>query len=368
MSATSANRKYNVAVLGATGLVGGTMIELLEKMRFPVAKLYPLASKKSADEKKSVMFYKKEYRVLDAAEFDWLDADLCFSSAGAKVSAEYAPKAFEAGCVMIDNTSQFRYDEDVPLVVPEINGERVDDFYKRGVIANPNCSTIQMLMALKPIHDAVKVRRIRVSTYQSVSGSGQKGIDELNEQIEALYEGGGRKVEPKVYSKQIAYNVIPEIDALMDNKYTKEEMKMLWETRKIMEDPSIMVSATAVRVPVRRGHSEDVRIDTELPIDPEIAESLMRKMPGVKVVEMKNPGDYATALTDAEGSGDVYVSRVRKDLASDNGLVMWVVSDNIMKGAAYNAVQIGKLLIERHPSLLCEKKMWYLLDRKNRSL
>lgn len=366
MSATQANRKYNVAVLGATGLVGGTMIELLEKMRFPVAKLYPLASKKSAEEGRSVKFYRKDYKVLDAAGFDWYDAELCFSSAGAKVSAEYAPKAFEAGCVMIDNTSQFRYDADVPLVVPEINGGRVDDFHKRGVIANPNCSTIQMLMAIKPIHDRAVVKRVHVATYQSVSGSGQKGIDELNGQIEALYRG--EKIEPKVYRKQIAFNVIPEIDVLLENKYTKEEMKILWETRKILEDDSIRVSATAARVPTRNCHSEDVSIETRDEISPEEAERLMGKMPGVKVRESKEAGDYGTAVTDGAGNGYVHVSRVRRDLASDRGLLMWVVSDNIWKGAAYNAIQIGQLLIGRHPVLLNEKKMRYLLDRKNRSL
>jgi len=272
---------WNVAVLGATGLVGEMLLTVLEERKFPVQELFPLASERSLG--KRVSFKGRELRAIDAATFDFKRAQIGLYSAGGDVSAVYGPKAAAAGCVVIDNTSQFRYDKDIPLVVPEVNAEAIAQYKTRGIIANPNCSTIQMVVALKPIHDAVGIERINVATYQSVSGGGRKAVEELAEQTAQLLNG--RPVEPKVLPKQIAFNCIPQIDKFLENGYTKEEMKMQWETCKILGDESIRVNATAVRVPVFYGHSEAVHIETRRKISADEARALLARAPGVKVIE-----------------------------------------------------------------------------------
>jgi aspartate-semialdehyde dehydrogenase len=334
-------REFNVAVLGATGAVGETIIEILEERLFPVAQLFPLGSERSAGN--TVSFRGKNVRVKDAAQFDWAQADLALFSAGGSVSAHYAPLAAEAGCVVIDNTSHFRNDPDIPLVVPEVNPSALQNFRLRNIIANPNCSTIQMVVALKPIYDAVGIRRINVATYQSVSGAGKSAILELVEQSANLMNG--HDIVPKKFSKQIAFNVIPQIDVFQDNAYTREEMKMFWETQKILDDYDIMVNATAVRVPVFYGHSEAINIETEKKISAEEAKALLREAPGVVLIDTDD--DYPTAVTEAAKADGVFVGRVREDISHPLGLNLWVVSDNIRKGAALNAVQIAELLLEK---------------------
>ncbi|QSX39561.1 aspartate-semialdehyde dehydrogenase [Shewanella cyperi] len=333
------SQQFNVVVLGASGAVGQTMIEILEERNFPVAKLFPLASARSAGD--TVTFHGKQVEILDVESFDWSQAQIGFFSAGGDVSARWAPIAAEHGCVVIDNTSHFRYDIDIPLVVPEVNPEAIADFRNRNIIANPNCSTIQMLVALKPIHDAFGISRINVATYQSVSGTGKKAIEELAGQCAKLLQG--LPVEPSVYKKQIAFNVLPHIDKFMDNGYTKEEMKMVWETRKILGDDEIVVNPTAVRVPVFYGHSEAVHIETRAQVDAEDVKAVLRDAPGVVLFE--DDDDYPTAVTDGAGQDPVYVGRVRKDISHSHGINLWVVSDNIRKGAALNSVQIGEILI-----------------------
>ncbi|QSX35939.1 aspartate-semialdehyde dehydrogenase [Shewanella sedimentimangrovi] len=333
------SQQFNVVVLGASGAVGQTMIEILEERNFPVAKLFPLASARSAGD--TVTFHGKQVEILDVESFDWSQAQIGFFSAGGDVSARWAPIAAEHGCVVIDNTSHFRYDIDIPLVVPEVNPEAIADFRNRNIIANPNCSTIQMLVALKPIHDAYGISRINVATYQSVSGTGKKAIEELAGQCAKLLQG--LPVEPSVYSKQIAFNVLPHIDKFMDNGYTKEEMKMVWETRKILGDDEIVVNPTAVRVPVFYGHSEAIHIETRAQVDAEDVKAVLRDAPGVVLFE--DDDDYPTAVTDGAGQDPVYVGRVRKDISHSHGINLWVVSDNIRKGAALNSVQIGEILI-----------------------
>lgn len=336
-------RKYDVAVLGATGAVGETIIEILEERKFPIGKLYPLASERSLG---NTVRYKKKYlEVLDAAQFDFSQVDIGLFSAGAGVSAKYAPIAAEAGCVVIDNTSQFRYEEDIPLIVPEVNADQIGLFTNRNIIANPNCSTIQLVVALKPIYDAVGISRINIATYQSVSGSGKKGITELAEQTASLLNGYPYKA--KVYPKQIAFNVIPQIDVFQDNGYTKEEMKLVWETRKILGDETIQVNASAVRVPVFYGHSEAVNIETHKKITAQEAKELLRESPGLILIE--NDHDYPTPVLDGTRRDAVYVGRVREDISHPNGLNMWVVADNVRKGAALNAVQIAEILISKLP-------------------
>ncbi|KFZ36748.1 aspartate-semialdehyde dehydrogenase [Shewanella mangrovi] len=333
------SQEFNVVVLGATGAVGQTMIEILEQRNFPVAKLFPLASSRSAGN--TVTFHGKQVEILDVETFDWTQAQIGFFSAGGDVSAKWAPIAGDAGCVVIDNTSHFRYDADIPLVVPEVNPHAIADFRNRNIIANPNCSTIQMLVALKPIYDNFGISRINVATYQSVSGSGQKAIEELATQTAKKLQG--LPSEPTVYPKQIAFNVLPHIDKFMDNGYTKEEMKMVWETQKIFGDSSILVNPTAARVPVFYGHSEAVHIETQQPVDAESVKALLRDAPGIVLFDDDN--DYPTAATDAAGEDPVFVGRIRKDISHEYGLNLWVVSDNIRKGAALNSVQIGELLI-----------------------
>lgn len=335
------SKTYDVAVVGATGAVGETMISILEERNFPVGKVYALASERSAG--KRIPFKDGSLVVEDLASFDFSKVQIGLFSPGASVSAEYAPKAAAAGCVVIDNTSQFRYDDDIPLVVPEVNPEKVADYKNRGIIANPNCSTIQMLVALKPIYDAVGISRINVATYQAVSGTGKEAIEELASQTANLLNA--RPVTPSVYPKQIAFNVLPQIDVFMDNGYTKEEMKMVWETRKIMGDESIQVNPTAVRVPVFFGHSEAVHIETRDKITAAQVRELLSKAPGVTVVDERVNGGYPTAVTESAGEDDVFVGRIREDISHPNGIDLWVVGDNVRKGAALNSVQIAEVLI-----------------------
>ncbi|MEW6765547.1 MAG: aspartate-semialdehyde dehydrogenase [Pseudomonadota bacterium] len=335
------SRVFDVAVVGATGAVGETMLSILAERKFPVGKVYALASERSAG--KRVPFGDGYLKVENLAEFDFSKVQIGLFSPGASVSAEYAPKAAAAGCVVIDNTSQFRYDDDIPLVVPEVNPHAVAQYRNRGIIANPNCSTIQMLVALKPIHDAVGIERINVATYQAVSGTGKEAIEELASQTANLLNG--KPAEAKVYPKQIAFNVLPQIDVFMDNGYTKEEMKMVWETRKIMGDDSILVNPTCVRVPVFYGHSEAVHIETREKITAEQARELLRKAPGVEVLDEHVPGGYPTAVTEAANHDATYVGRIREDVSHPRGLNLWVVSDNVRKGAALNSVQIAEILI-----------------------
>jgi aspartate-semialdehyde dehydrogenase len=334
-------KTWRVAVVGATGLVGDTMIQVLAERGFPVSELYPLASNRSLG--KSVEFKGRHVPVEDLATFDFSRADIGLFSAGAGISADYAPKAGAAGCIVIDNTSQFRYEDDIPLVVPEVNAHAIERYRPRNIIANPNCSTIQMVVALKPIHDAVGIERINVATYQSVSGAGKDAVEELAGQTAALLSG--KPVEARVAPKQIAFNCIPQIDNFQDNGYTKEEMKMVWETRKIMEDDSIRVNATAVRVPVFFGHSEAVHIETRRKITASDARELLRKAPGVEVMDERRPGGYPTAVTEAANRDAVYVGRIREDISHERGLDLWIVADNVRKGAATNSVQIAEILI-----------------------
>lgn len=338
------NKKVDVAVVGATGAVGEAMLEILHQRQFPVGKVYALASERSAGS--TVSFGNKSIIVEDLAEFDFSKVQVGLFSPGASVSAEYAPKAAAAGCVVIDNTSQFRYDDDIPLVVPEVNPEAVADYKNRGIIANPNCSTIQMMVALKPIYDAVGITRINVCTYQAVSGSGKPAMDELAKQTADLLNG--RPVKAEVYPKQIAFNVLPQIDVFMDNGYTKEEMKMVWETRKIMGDESIQVNPTAVRVPVFFGHSEAIHIETRDKITAEQCKALYEKANGIVLLDERKDGGYPTAVTESSGQDPVFIGRIREDISHDKGLDLWVVADNVRKGAALNSVQIAEVLVEKY--------------------
>ena len=335
-------KEYDVAVVGATGAVGETMISILEERNFPIRNLYPLASSRSAGRK--IQFKGKNITVQDLSEFDFSQVQIGLFSAGGSISEIYAPKAAEAGCVVIDNTSHFRYDDDVPLIVPEVNPHAIAGYKKRGIIANPNCSTIQMLVALKPIRDAVGLERINVCTYQAVSGTGKNAIEELAGQTANLLNT--KDIKTEVYPKQIAFNVLPHIDVFKDNGYTKEEMKMVWETNKIFEDDSILVNPTAVRVPVFFGHSEALHIETKEKITAEKATELLKAFDGIEVLDDRNDGGYATAVTEGAGSDPVYVSRIREDISHPRGLDLWVVADNVRKGAALNSVQIAEILIK----------------------
>ncbi len=336
------SKEVNVAVVGATGLVGRTMIEILAERKFPVANLHALASERSEGER--IEFGNRTVRVevLDSFDFSGIDIALC--SAGGDISRKHVPRIAEAGAVAVDNTSAFRYDDDVPLVVPEVNPEQIAIGKQRGIIANPNCSTIQMVVALKPIYDAVGIERINVATYQSVSGSGKKGVEELASQSARLLNG--QEIECTVNPKQIAFNVVPHIDEFQDNGYTREEMKLVWETRKILGDASIEVNPTAARVPVFFGHSEAVHIETRDKLSAEQARELLAKAPGVTVLDERKAGGYATAATEGANHDAVYVSRIREDISHPRGLDLWVVSDNVRKGAALNSVQIAERLLE----------------------
>ncbi len=337
------SKQYDVCILGATGAVGEVMLSILEQRNFPVRNLYPLASSRSAGS--TVSFRGEALTVIDVDDFDFSKAQIGLFSAGGSVSEKYAPIAAAAGCVVIDNTAHFRYDRDIPLVVTEVNPHAIAQYKNRGIIANPNCSTMQMLVALKPIHDAVGIARINVATYQAVSGTGKEAIDELGEQTRALFNH--KDVAVEVYPKQIAFNVLPQIDVFMDNGYTKEEMKMVWETRKIMEDDSIEVNPTAVRVPVFYGHSEAVHIETRNKITAAQARALLEKAPGVIVMDRREPGGYPTPV-EAAGTDATYVGRIREDISHPMGLNLWVVSDNLRKGAALNSIQIAEILIAKY--------------------
>ncbi|MCP5180332.1 MAG: aspartate-semialdehyde dehydrogenase [Pseudomonadales bacterium] len=330
-------KRVDVAVVGATGAVGEAMVEILLERKFPIGNIHLLASERSAGKRLPVGDRQVAVERLD--QFDFSRVRLGLFSPGASVSAIYAPKAGQAGCVVVDNTSQFRQDADIPLIVPEVNLHRLAEHRHRNIIANPNCSTIQMVVALKPIHDAVGITRINVATYQAVSGAGGAGVRELAGQTANLLNT--RPIESQVMPVQIAFNAIPQIADFLDNGYTKEEMKMVHETRKILEDERIQVNPTCVRIPVFYGHSEAVHIETREPISVADAAALLRKAPGVTLMET----GYPTPALDAAGTDPVFVGRLRKDISHPNGLSMWVVSDNVRKGAALNSVQIAEALL-----------------------
>lgn len=335
------SKKYNVAVVGATGAVGEVMLSILKERKFPINKIYALASSRSIH--KTVQFGSKTLGVDDLAEFDFSTVDIALFSAGGSVSEKFAPIAGKAGCIVIDNTSHFRRDVDIPLVIPEVNPEALNDYKPRNIIANPNCSTIQMLVALAPIHKAVGITRINVATYQAVSGAGQSGIEELAKQTSALL--AFQTAEKKVFSQPIAFNVIPQIDSFQENGYTREEMKMVWETQKIL-DENIMVNPTCVRVPVFYGHSEAVHIETNKDISIKQIKQLLNDANGVEVVDNTDDLIFPTPKETSSGKDPVYVGRIRKDISCENGINLWVVSDNIRKGAALNSVQIAEEMIK----------------------
>jgi len=341
MSATS---KFNIAMVGATGAVGETLLSILHERKFPIAELLPLASERSAGG--TVAYGSRELTVKNLADCDFAGIDIAFFSAGGSVSREHAPRAAQAGAVVIDNTSEFRYRDDIPLVISEVNPEAIAEYTHTGIIANPNCSTMQMLVALAPIHRVAGIERINVATYQSVSGAGRSGMEELGRQTAALLNF--QSVEPAKFSKQIAFNVIPHIDEFQENGYTKEEMKMVWETRKILADDSIQVNPTAVRVPVFYGHAEAVHIETRRKISADQAREVLEKSNGIKVLDRHEAGGYPTPVGDAAGTDAVYVGRIREDISHPRGLNLWVVADNIRKGAALNAVQIAELLVKSY--------------------
>ncbi len=336
-------QKYNVAVAGATGVVGQEMLRILEQRNFPVDKIKLLASERSAGQYLEFKGKNEKVHLLSEETFEGIDIGLF--SPGASVSKVYAPIAGKAGCVVIDNTSQFRMDPDVPLVVPEVNPKAIAQYKKRNIIANPNCSTIQMVVALKPIHDAVRIKRIVVSTYQAVSGAGKEAMDELSEQVLAIY--GQKDIEKKVFPYQIAFNCIPQIDLFLDNGYTKEEMKMVDETKKIIGDDSIKVTATTVRVPVFNCHSETVNIETEKKITAKEVKELLSRAPGVNVMDDAKNKLYPMPI-DVSEHDEVFVGRIREDESIPNGINMWIVADNLRKGAALNAVQIAEILIQKY--------------------
>ncbi len=335
-------KEFDVAIVGATGAVGEVMLEILEERDFPVRKLYLLASERS--EGKKLQFRGKSVSVQNLETFDFTQVQIGLFSAGGAISAQFAPKAAAAGCIVIDNTSQFRRDEDVPLVVPEVNPHMIAEYGDRRIIANPNCSTIQMLVALKPIYDAVGISRINVATYQAVSGSGKRGVEALATETAKLLNA--QPIEQDVYPQQIAFNAIPLIGDIQENGYSMEEMKMVWETKKIFEDESIEVNPTCVRVPVFFGHSEAVHIETNQAITAEQATALLASAPGVKVIDERVGPDFPTPVRDAAGTDPVFVGRIRKDISTERGLNLWIVSDNVRKGAALNSIQIAEVLIK----------------------
>ena len=338
------SKTFDIAVVGATGVVGESMLEILSQRDFPVGKVYALASERSVG--KTVAFGNRELEVEDLAEFDFSTVQIGLFSAGGSVSAKFAPRAAEAGCVVIDNTSHFRYDDDIPLVVPEVNPDAIAGHTTRGIIANPNCSTIQMVVALKPIYDAVGIERINVCTYQAVSGAGRSAVEELVRQTTTLLNG--RPLEIAGDAKQIAFNAIPHIDVFEDNRYTREEMKMVWETRKILDDEEILVNPTAVRIPAFFGHSEAVHLETREPISAADVAALLAKAPGIQVLDGVETGKYPTAVTESSGADPVFVGRIREDISHPRGIDLWVVADNIRKGAALNSVQIAEILAKNY--------------------
>ena len=332
---------YKVAVIGATGVVGREMLAILRERTFPVREVVALASRRSVG--KEVSFGDTRLKVKALEDYDFTGVDIALMSAGGAVSKEWSPMIAAKGAVVIDNSSQWRMHEDVPLVVPEVNADAIGQFRRRNIIANPNCSTMQMVVALKPLHDRATVKRVTVATYQSTSGAGNEAMDELFNQTRAIFVND--PVEPKKFTKQIAFNVIPHIDVFMDDGSTREEWKMVVETKKIL-DPKIKVTATCVRVPVFVGHSESVNIEFERPLSAEDAREILRKSPGIMVVDKREPGGYITPV-EAAGEFATYVSRIREDSTVENGLAMWIVSDNLLKGAALNAVQIAETMINR---------------------
>ncbi len=333
---------YKVAIVGATGNVGREMLNVLADRKFPVSELVPLASRRSIGTQ--VSFGDTTLKCRDLETYDFKGTDFCLMSAGSAVSKEWSPRIGAQGAVVIDNSSCWRYDQDVPLIVPEVNADAISGFAKKNIIANPNCSTAQMVVALKPLHDAATIKRVIVSTYQSVSGAGKDAMDELWHQTKGKYVPG-QEVDAKKFPKQIAFNCIPQIDVFMEDGYTKEEWKMLAETKKIL-DPKIKLSATCVRVPVFVGHSESLNIEFARPMTPEEAREILRAAPGIQVIDKREPGGYITPV-EAAGEYDTFVSRIREDATVENGLAMWIVSDNLLKGAALNAVQIAEAMIER---------------------
>jgi len=335
---------FDVAVVGATGAVGEVLLSILKERNFPVGTVYALASERSVGTQ--VDFGTSTLTVDNLADFDFSTVQIGLFSAGASVSAEYAPKAVEAGCVVIDNTSHFRYDDDIPLVVPEVNAEAIANYQARGIIANPNCSTIQLVVALKPIYDAVGIERINVATYQAVSGAGRKAVEELVRQTATMLNGRSLKIDGD--EKQIAFNAVPHIDDFQDNRYTKEEMKIVWETRKIFGDDNILINPTAVRIPTFYGHSEAINIETKDKISAADVCKLMSTAPGVELIDGVETGKYPTAVTDGSGNDAVFVGRVREDISHPRGINLWVVSDNIRKGAALNSVQIAEILAKNY--------------------
>ncbi|WP_343315661.1 aspartate-semialdehyde dehydrogenase [Brucella sp. BE17] len=332
---------FKVAVVGATGNVGREMLNILEERGFPVDEVVALASRRSQGTE--VSFGDKTLKVRALDTYDFSDTDICLMSAGGSISQEWSPKIGQQGCVVIDNSSAWRYDAAVPLIVPEVNPDAIEGFRKKNIIANPNCSTAQLVVALKPLHDAAKIKRVVVSTYQSVSGAGKEGMDELFEQSRAVFVAD--PISTKKFTKRIAFNVIPHIDVFMEDGYTKEEWKLVAETKKML-DPKIKVTATAVRVPVFIGHSEAVNLEFENPISAEEAREVLREAPGCQVIDKHEDGGYITPYESA-GEDATYISRIREDITVENGLAIWVVSDNLRKGAALNTIQIAELLIAR---------------------
>ncbi|OBQ86270.1 aspartate-semialdehyde dehydrogenase [Mesorhizobium sp. WSM3873] len=332
---------FKVAVVGATGNVGREMLNILDERGFPASEVVALASRRSQGTE--VSFGDRTLKVKALDTFDFSDTDICVMSAGGNVSKEWSPKIGKQGCVVIDNSSAFRYDPDVPLIVPEVNPDAVELFSRKNIIANPNCSTAQLVVALKPLHDVATIKRVVVATYQSVSGAGKEGMDELFTQTRAVFVAD--QVDVKKFTKRIAFNVIPHIDVFLDDGFTKEEWKMVAETKKML-DPKIKLTATCVRVPVFIGHSEAVNIEFEKPITADEAREILREAPGCQVLDKRENGGYITPLESA-GEDATFISRIREDSTVDNGLSMWVVSDNLRKGAALNAVQIAELLVER---------------------
>ncbi len=336
------SNKFNVAVVGATGLVGETMVSILEQRNFPVGRLDVLASERSVG--KTVAFRGETLAVADLAGFDFSNTAIALFSAGGSVSAEHAPRAAAAGCIVVDNTSHFRYDDDIPLVVPEVNPDAIAGCRERNIIANPNCSTIQMLLVIGPIHAAVGVTRINVATYQAVSGAGRSAVEALARQSAAMLNGQPLDLAPG--ETRFGFNAVPHIDQFLENGFTKEEMKMLWESQKILGDPTIMVNPTAVRIPVFFGHSEAIHLETRDKLDAAGARALLEAAPGVTVVDDRAFGGYPTAVEHASGADAVFVGRIREDMSHERGLNLWVVSDNVRKGAALNSVQIAEILVK----------------------
>ena len=333
---------WKIAVVSATGNVGREMLNILAEREFPASEVVPIASRKSVG--REVSYGDKTLKCKALENYDFRGTDIVLMSAGSTVSAEWSPKIAQAGAVVIDNSSKWRMDPDVPLVVPEVNSTAIAKFAKKNIIANPNCSTAQMVVALKPLHDLARIKRVVVSTYQSVSGAGKDAMDELFTQTRAIFVTD--PVEPKSFTKQIAFNVIPHIDSFMDDGYTKEEWKMAAETRKIL-DPDIKVTATCVRVPVFVGHSEAINIEFERPISVDQARDILRESPGCMVVDKREDGGYVTPI-ECVGDYATFISRIRKDPTVEHGLALWCVSDNLRKGAALNAIQIAEILIARH--------------------